>query len=73
MFRRKRELTATVSGLKEYNQSLITTGKDMTILTSKGADNVEKALESMKERRLKITRMQDALTKKRQCYTCFGY
>jgi chemotaxis protein MotB len=55
---------------KEYNQSLITTGKTY-ILTSKGADNVEKALESMKER-LKITRMQDALTK-RQCYTCFGY
>jgi chemotaxis protein MotB len=46
-------LTATVSGLKEYNQSLITTGKDMTILTSKGADNVEKALESMKEKDLK--------------------
>jgi chemotaxis protein MotB len=60
----KAGLTATVSGLKEYNQSLITTGKDMTILTSKGADNVEKALESMKEKDLKITRMQDALTKK---------
>jgi chemotaxis protein MotB len=59
MFRRKKGLTATVSGLKS-NQSLITTGKDMTILTSKGADNVE-SLESMKE---KITRMQDALTKK---------
>jgi chemotaxis protein MotB len=60
----KAGLTATVSGLKEYNQSLITTGKDMTILTSKGADNIEKALESMKEKDLKITRMQDALTKK---------
>jgi chemotaxis protein MotB len=70
MFRRKRGLTATI-WFKRYNQSLITTGKDMTILTSKGADNVEKALESMRER-LKITRMQDALTK-RQCYTCFGY
>ncbi|MFT5963866.1 MAG: chemotaxis protein MotB [Flavobacterium sp.] len=60
----KSGLVATVSGLKEYNQSLISTSKDMTILTSKGADNIEKALESMKEKDLKITRMQDALTKK---------
>ncbi|MGO4818850.1 OmpA/MotB family protein [Flavobacterium sp. W22_SRS_FP1] len=60
----KAGLTATVSGLKEYNQTLISTSKDMTILTSKGADNIEKALESMKEKDLKITRMQDALTKK---------
>jgi hypothetical protein len=73
MFRRKSRAYSYCIWFKEYNQSLITTGKDMTILTSKGADNVEKALESMKERRLKITRMQDALTKKRQCYTCFGY
>jgi chemotaxis protein MotB len=60
----KAGLTATVSGLKDYNQTLISTSKDMTILTSKGADNIEKALESMKEKDLKITRMQDALTKK---------
>jgi chemotaxis protein MotB len=43
----------------------------MTVLTTKGAQNVEKALESIKEKDLKITRMQDALTE--QCYTCFGY
>ena len=60
----KAGLTATVSGLKDYNQSLISSSKDMTILTAKGADNIEKALESMKEKDLKITRMQDALTKK---------
>jgi chemotaxis protein MotB len=60
----KAGLTATVSGLKDYNQTLISASKDMTILTSKGADNIEKALESIKEKDLKITRMQDALTKK---------
>jgi chemotaxis protein MotB len=37
----------------------------------KGAQNVEKH-RIYKRKDLKITRMQDALTK-RQCYTCFGY
>jgi chemotaxis protein MotB len=37
----------------------------MTILTTKGAQNIEKALESIKEKDLKISRMQDALTKKK--------
>ena len=60
----KAGLTARVEGLKEHNQALITTSKDMTILTTKGAENVEKALESIKEKDLKISRMQDALTKK---------
>jgi chemotaxis protein MotB len=60
----KAGLSATVAGLKEHNQTLINTSKDMTILTTKGADNIEKALESIKEKDLKITRMQDALTKK---------
>ena len=34
------------------------------MLTSKGATNLEKSLESLKEKDLKITRLQDALTKK---------
>jgi chemotaxis protein MotB len=34
-------LTATVAGLKDYNQTLISS-KDMTVLTTKGAQNVEK-------------------------------
>jgi chemotaxis protein MotB len=50
--------------LKSNNQDLITTSKEMTILSSKGAQNIEKALESIKEKDLKISRMQDALTKK---------
>jgi chemotaxis protein MotB len=60
----KAGLTATVAGLKDHNQTLINTSKDMTVLTTKGAQNIEKALESIKEKDLKISRMQDALTKK---------
>ncbi|NRS87591.1 chemotaxis protein MotB [Flavobacterium sp. 7E] len=60
----KAGLTATVSGLREHNQTLISSSKDMTVLTTKGAENIEKALESIKEKDLKISRMQDALTKK---------
>ncbi|MDR6844247.1 OmpA family protein [Flavobacterium granuli] len=60
----KAGLKATVDGLRETNQHLISTSKDMTILSTKGAENIEKALESIKEKDLKITRMQDALTKK---------
>ena len=60
----KAGLTASVAGLKEHNQTLINSSKDMTVLTTKGAENIEKALESIKEKDLKISRMQDALTKK---------
>jgi chemotaxis protein MotB len=50
--------------LKETNAGLISTSKDMTVLTTKGAENLEKSLESLKEKDLKISRLQDALTKK---------
>ncbi len=50
--------------LKATNQGLISNSKDMTILSAKGAENIEKALETIKEKDLKINRMQDALTKK---------
>jgi chemotaxis protein MotB len=60
----KAGLAARVDGLKEHNQTLINTSKDMTVLTTKGAASIEKALESIKEKDLKISRMQDALTKK---------
>ncbi|TRX16194.1 OmpA/MotB family protein [Flavobacterium franklandianum] len=60
----KAGLKATVDGLKDQNQNLISQSKDMTVLTTKGAQNIEKALESIKEKDLKISRMQDALTKK---------
>jgi chemotaxis protein MotB len=60
----KAGLTATVAGLKENNAGLISTSKDLTLLTSKGADNLEKSLESLREKDLKINRLQDALTRK---------
>lgn len=53
-----------LSDLRKSNQDLIDTKGNLTTLTQKGAENLEKSLESLKERDLKITRLQDALTKK---------
>ena len=50
--------------LKKNNSDLINNMGSMTTLTTQGAQNIEKALETIKEKDLKITRMQDALTKK---------
>lgn len=50
--------------LKQNNTDLINNSKDLTVLTTKGAQNLEKSLESLKEKDLKISRLQDALTKK---------
>lgn len=50
--------------LKKNNSELINNVGNMTTLSTKGAQNIEKALETIKEKDLKITRMQDALTKK---------
>ncbi|GAB5563059.1 MAG: OmpA family protein [Winogradskyella sp.] len=50
--------------LRKANQDLIDTKGNLTTLTQKGAENLEKSLESLKEKDLKITRLQDALTKK---------
>jgi chemotaxis protein MotB len=61
---RGKQLEARLADLKATNQDLIQSSKDMTVLTSKGASNLEKSLESLKEKDLKISRLQDALTKK---------
>ncbi len=50
--------------LKKNNTELINNVGNMTTLTKQGAQNIEKALETIKEKDIKITRMQDALTKK---------
>ena len=50
--------------LRKANQDLIDTKGNLTTLTQKGADNLEKSLESLKEKDLKIDRLQDALNKK---------
>ena len=50
--------------LKKNNSDLINNMGNLTTLTTKGAENLEKSLESLKEKDLKISRLQDALTKK---------
>lgn len=50
--------------LRKTNDALFSSTKEMTVLTTKGAENLEKTLESLKERDLKISRLQDAVSKK---------
>ncbi len=61
---RIKELRERLADMKSNNLALIESTKDMTVLTTQGAKNVEKSLESLKEKDLRITRLQDALTKK---------
>ncbi len=57
-------LTTQMDYLKKNNSDLLSFSKEMSVLSAKGAENLEKSLESLKEKDLKITRLQDALTKK---------
>ncbi|HZJ20707.1 MAG TPA: OmpA family protein [Pricia sp.] len=50
--------------LKANNQELINNMGNMTTLTSKGAENLEKSLESLKEKDLTIRKLQDAITRR---------
>ncbi len=56
--------TAKVSVLEERVKDLKEANDNLGIISAKGASNVEKTLESLKEKDLKITRLQDALTQK---------
>ena len=56
--------TARATALEEQVADLRKNNDNLTILSSKGASNVEKTLESIKEKELKISRLQDALTQK---------
>ena len=60
----KESLSSQIDFLKKNNSDLINNMGNITTLSSKGAENLEKSLESMKEKDLKITRLQDALTRK---------
>ena len=60
----KEALASQVDFLKKNNSELINNMGNLTTLTTKGAENLEKSLESLKEKDLKISRLQDALTKK---------
>ena len=57
-------LASQIDFLKKNNSDLINNMGNLTTLTTKGAENLEKSLESLKEKDLRITRLQDALTKK---------
>ena len=53
-----------LNDLRKTNDALFSSTKEMTILTTKGAENLEKTLESLQERDLKINRLQEAINKK---------
>ena len=53
-----------ISDLKKRNDQLFNQSQDYLELTAKGAENLEKTLESIKEKDLKINRIQDALSRK---------
>ncbi len=53
-----------ISDLKKRNDQLFNQSQDYLELTAKGAENLEKTLESIKEKDLKINRIQDALNRK---------
>ena len=50
--------------LKAINQELINNMGDLTTLTAKGAENLEKSLESLQEKDLTIRRLQNAVTRR---------
>ena len=50
--------------LKANNQELINNMGNLTTLTAKGADNLEKSLESLQEKDLTIRRLQNAVTRR---------
>jgi chemotaxis protein MotB len=60
----KESLSQQNEYLKKNNSELLSNVGNMTTLSAQGAQNIEKALETIKEKDLKINRMQDALTKK---------
>ena len=50
--------------LKANNQELINNMGNLTTLTTKGAENLEKSLESLKEKDLTINKLRDAITRR---------
>ncbi|WP_298533894.1 OmpA family protein [uncultured Algibacter sp.] len=56
--------TARATALEEQVADLRKNNDNLTVLSAKGASSIEKTLESIKEKELKISRLQDALTQK---------
>ena len=59
-----KSLKEQVTFLTNNNQELINTMGNLTTLSQKGAENLEKSLESMKEKDLTINSMRDAVTRR---------
>lgn len=57
-------LQSQVASLNATNRDLITQIGGFTDLTKKGAENLERSLESLKEKDLTIRRLQDAVTRR---------
>ena len=57
-------LKSQVASLNATNGELISQIGDFTDLTIKGASNLEKSLESMKEKDLTINKLRDAITRR---------
>lgn len=57
-------LKNSVELLKENNQQLINNMGNLTTLTQKGAENLEKSLESLREKDLTIKNLRDAVTRR---------
>ncbi len=60
----KSRLGQQINTLNNQNAALLNNVGDLATLSVKEAQNLEKSLESIKEKDMKIQRMQDALTKK---------
>src|SRR5690606_14299192 len=53
-----------LDALRRNNQDLINNMGNLTTLTAKGADNLEKSLESLREKDLTIRKLQDAVNRR---------
>ncbi len=57
-------MSARIEDLKASNENMKVSSQNFAELSNKGAQTLEKSLESLKEKDLKISRLQDALTRK---------
>src|SRR5690606_37261619 len=60
----KSRLEADNQSLRSEKNALIDNMGNLTTLSKKGAENLEKSLESLREKDLRIQRLQDAMNKK---------
>jgi chemotaxis protein MotB len=57
-------MAVRIEDLKTTNRDLMRSAEKLTSLSAKGAETIEKSLESLREKDLKISRLQDALSRK---------